>query len=171
MLFKRFESSVAAFCETLKRMIQTHSRFLQALAEGFVPAGEEAEELLGRGGTIDEAEFLEALAAVSGRYDLRDFDAEKLRKHIAADRDLLQTMLDLVEPITPDQDDKLQTLLARLEEEPIRGQKCLIFTQYADTAEYLYRNLNPDGQREIRSSAIVSRRSMTPSARMRRSWM
>lgn len=54
-------------------------------------------------------------------------------------------MLKLVEPITPDQDDKLQTFLTRLEKKPIKGRKCLIFTQYADTAVYIYNNLNPGG--------------------------
>lgn len=47
-------------------------------------------------------------------------------------------MLRLVEPITPDQDAKLQTLKAWLSRPPLFRGKRLIFTQYADTAQYLY---------------------------------
>src|SRR5690606_17875802 len=60
---------------------------------------------------------------------------------------LLRTMLDLVAPITPERDDKLKVLRHRLGTAPIAGKKCLIFTQYADTAVYLYHHLNPHGAR------------------------
>ena len=54
----------------------------------------------------------------------------------------------LVEPITPAQDTKLQTLITRLAAPPLAGVKKLIFTQYADTARYLYDNLNPQDARD-----------------------
>jgi hypothetical protein len=56
-------------------------------------------------------------------------------------------MLALVEPITPKQDDKLQTLIARLARPPLSEGKVLIFTQYADTARYLWEQLDPSGKR------------------------
>ena len=31
---------------------------------------------------------------------------------------------------------------------PLNEGKCLIFTQYADTARYLFENLNPNGERD-----------------------
>jgi hypothetical protein len=43
MLFKRFESSVYAFRKTLERLENIHSGFLAAMDEGFVPAGEDAQ--------------------------------------------------------------------------------------------------------------------------------
>jgi len=49
-------------------------------------------------------------------------------------------MQKMVEPITADQDDKLNTLKSELKKE-VKDGKCLIFTQYADTAEYLETNL------------------------------
>jgi superfamily II DNA/RNA helicase len=62
-------------------------------------------------------------------------------------------VLPLVAPITPDKDDKLQTLFLRLNEPVLNLRrltkgKLLIFTQYADTAQYLYDNLNPNGRRD-----------------------
>jgi superfamily II DNA or RNA helicase len=142
-LFKRFESSVEAFRRTLQRMIRTHSMFLKALEQGFVPAGEDAETLLGKSGRMEEDDLLAAIGDAAVRYDIADFDAEKLKAHIEADVGLLRKMVKLVEPITAKQDAKLQTFLRRLEAAPIDGNKCLIFTQYADTAEYIFDNLNP----------------------------
>jgi hypothetical protein len=42
LMFKRFESSVYAFQQTIGRMISMHEHFLDALKQGVVPAGEEA---------------------------------------------------------------------------------------------------------------------------------
>lgn len=87
---------------------------------------------------------MDALRAVSQRYDAKDFDTDTLRNHIRHDIELLKTIQQLVKPITPEKDAKLQRLKARLAEKPLKGAKRLIFTQYADTAKYLYANLNPD---------------------------
>lgn len=148
MLFKRFESSVHAFRETVTRLIKAHDIFLKSLQQGFVPAGDKAEVLFGRLDTLDESDLLLALEEVSGRYDLADFDSELLAEHVRADIGLLRKILRMVEPITPAQDAKLQALKARLARPPIKDNKCLIFTQYADTAAYLHANLNPGGRQD-----------------------
>ncbi|MCD6394977.1 MAG: helicase [Planctomycetes bacterium] len=146
MLFKRFESSVYAFRTTVKRMIKTHELFLKSIERGFVPAGEKADDFLGRHGKFDEVELLDALQAVSGKYSLDDFESEKLIKCIKADLDLLNDMYQQVKRITPDKDDKLQQIIRQLSEPPVSNGKCLIFTQFADTAQYLYENLNPQDE-------------------------
>lgn len=147
-LFKRFESSVEAFRRSLKRMIRTHEMFLKALAQGVVPAGEDADALLGRSGQMDEEDLLGVLEQVTGQYALSDFDAETLKAHICADVELLKKMVTSVAPITPEQDAKLQTFLRRLGRAPIGRNKCLVFTQYADTAQYLFDNLNPGNRQQ-----------------------
>jgi len=148
LLFKRFESSVHAFRETLRKLLSVHERFLQSLDAGIVPAGEEAQDLLYEWDEAAELDLVDALRQVAGRYEIEDFDAERLRRDVQQDRDLLQQMLALVEPITPKQDAKLQELRARLRRKPLSQGKRLIFTQYADTARYLYENLNPQGSRD-----------------------
>lgn len=148
MLFKRFESSVHAFRETLRRLLRIHQDFLKALHEGIVPAGEEAQDILYESDQMEETQLLDALRQVSGRYDIADFHVDLLKRHIEQDIRILDQMLRLVEPITPDQDAKLQTLKAWLSRPPLFGGKRLIFTQYADTAQYLYDNLNPNGERD-----------------------
>lgn len=146
LLFKRFESSVYAFRETVKRLLKIHIAFVASLDAGIVPAGEDAQYVLYESDVLEEGDLVDALREVSKRYDAEDFDLKTLRTYIAHDIDLLQKILKLVSPITPDKDAKLQTLKKRLAEKPLKGAKRLIFTQYADTATYLSDNLNPGGK-------------------------
>jgi superfamily II DNA/RNA helicase len=147
MLFKRFESSVYAFCRTIARLIQVHEGFLTALKQGIVAAGKDAQTLLYESDTMAESDLLDSLADVSKQYNIADFESDQLYADVQHDCDLLRRILALVEPITPERDAKLQILKARMAEPPISGNKCLIFTQYADTAYYLYQQLNLGGDR------------------------
>ena len=143
LLFKRFESSVYAFKCSVDRLIRVHEAFLSAMEAGIVPAGEELQAILYDSDNYEEAELVAALREVEGKYDLADFDRKRLRDDIEHDVDLLSQMSEMVKPITPDKDDKLQ-VLRKLFQKTIGGGKCLIFTQYRDTAEYLYDNLTSD---------------------------
>ena len=150
MLFKRFESSVHAFRETVALLLRMHTAFLDALEQGIVPAGEEARRLLYESDQDEEQDLFDALQAVSGRYRAADFDLDRLRSDITQDVTVLGEMLEMVEPITPNRDAKLQTLRAWLARPPLQGNKVLIFTQYAHTAQYLVDSLvasssGPDG--------------------------
>lgn len=148
LLFKRFESSVYAFRQTVGRLLGIHESFLAALDEGVVPAGEEAQTILYESDHDEESLLSDALRSVSTRYKAADFDLESLRSHIQHDIRILKKIKSLVDPISPQQDAKLQTLKDRLKKEPLKSGKRLIFTQYADTARYLFENLNPKGERD-----------------------
>ncbi|MCD6358754.1 MAG: helicase, partial [Dehalococcoidia bacterium] len=146
LLFKRFESSVHAFRETIRRILTVHERFLEALLQGIVPAGDAAQNILYEPNQAEEQDLVDALRQASGRYKVEDFDIDRLREHVEHDIRLLRKILQLVEPITPEYDDKLQTLKRWLGKMPLKDGKRLIFTQYADTARYLFNNLNPEGK-------------------------
>ncbi|ARV59912.1 helicase [Nostocales cyanobacterium HT-58-2] len=149
LLFKRFESSVYAFEKTINKLLIVHERFLKALSQGFVPAGEEAQTLLSEDyNQAEEQDLMDELQKISKKYDLIDFDAKRLQQYIEHDIKLLKKILALVEPITPDKDAKLQTLIKWLSKTDLKNKKRLIFTQYADTAKYLYQNLNLDGKHD-----------------------
>jgi len=96
----------------------------------------------------EEQDLMDALRQVSNKYELADFEAEKLKQHIEHDIQILKQIQELVIPITPDKDAKLQTLKKWLSKSPLKGKKRLIFTQYADTAKYLHDNLNPQGKQD-----------------------
>ncbi|MHB8089515.1 MAG: helicase-related protein, partial [Anaerolineaceae bacterium] len=145
-LFKRFESSVFAFRETVKRLINGHRTFLAALNAGIVPAGKAASTLMLDAYDLEDDELLEMLEDLSVRYRAEDFDLEGLKSDIAHDLAILEHMHQLVVPITPAEDDKLQVLKHWLTVgndgvPPLAGKKCLIFTQYKDTATYLFDNI------------------------------
>lgn len=155
LLFKRFESSVAAFRSTITRLYNIHELFIQSLDAGFIPAGEEAQSLLyntDRDDQIDFADYEDDLREASREYHLEHFDGDVLREALASDLSLLAHMEQLVEPITPQLDDKLQVLREMLrrghnpyEKTSLPGTlptgKILIFTQFSDTAQYLHDNL------------------------------
>ncbi|MBI5197061.1 MAG: helicase, partial [Nitrospirae bacterium] len=147
LLFKRFESSVYAFRETLKRLLRIHETFFSSLEQNIVPAGDDAQDLLYESDQMAEPDLLDALRAATGKYSLEDFEADPLMGHVRQDIEILRKMLQWVDSITPDRDAKLQTLLQWRGRTPLSEGKCLIFTQYADTARYLHENLNPGGDR------------------------
>jgi len=152
MLFKRFESSVEAFRQTVNRLRHLQRAFQGALDRGLVPAGDEATDILYKSDLDDELSLYEALERASTRYPIADFDVPKLQTALDTDIMLLDEMACLVEPIGPQEDSKLQQLISmmttgrtRSSRRPLPGDllhgKVLIFTQYADTAHYLYDNL------------------------------
>jgi len=166
-LFKRLESSVYAFRKTIEKMLGTHQAFLAAVRKDLIPAGEKASDILEEADRYEEVDLMEALDAVTGRYDADDFDLDRLKEDLECDIAILSHMHALVVPITAEQDDKLQTLKERLFEgdEPLASEKCLVFTQYADTAKYLHQHLNPENDPRIeviygtgKNKMLVSRR-------------
>ncbi|TET53368.1 MAG: helicase, partial [Anaerolineales bacterium] len=157
MLFKRFESSVEAFRKTVNRLRDLQIAFQGALQRGLVPAGHEATEILYKSDLDDELSLYEELEKASTRYDVSEFDVSTLQSALAADIVLLDKMAQLVEPIGPQEDNKLQQLVAMLTEGrtlsgdgslpgDLANGKVLVFTQYADTAHYLYDNLKDLGR-------------------------
>ncbi|MEE8392379.1 MAG: helicase-related protein, partial [Anaerolineae bacterium] len=157
LLFKRFESSVEAFRQTANRLRNLQRAFQGALDRGLVPAGDEATDILYKSDLDDELSLYEALEKASTRYHIADFDVPKLQAALDTDIALLDGMARLVEPIGPQEDNKLQQLIAMLtygrtlsDDHSLPGDlahsKVLIFTQYADTAHYLYDNLKHLGR-------------------------
>lgn len=81
------------------------------------------------------------------KIDLADMDYDSWRQSLEKDRDVLELLTLLVGDITPEHDSKLQELLAVLAnkiENPINSEnkKVIIFTAFADTADYLYANVS-----------------------------
>lgn len=144
LLLKRFESSVNAFRETVRRLKEIHERFLIALDGGIVPAGDEASDLLYDAEGMDEEMLLEQLDKLKDRYDPESFHLDELRRDIEADANIFEHMYDLVKDIAPENDDKLKALKRLLQKPEVRGNKVLLFTEYADTAKYLYQNVKEE---------------------------
>ncbi len=142
LFFKRLESSISAFKESIKKMLDIHKKFLAAMEKGYIPAGQEVQKILYY--ETDLNKFLSKLSDDKTKYKIDDFDKNKLQEHIKYDMDIFEKIFELVAPIKPEQDDKLAVLKKLINNPELKNDKILIFTQYADTATYIFDNLNPE---------------------------
>ena len=81
------------------------------------------------------------------KIDLADMDYQSWRQSLAKDKEVLELLTMMVADITPAHDSKLQELFADLAnkvQNPINegNKKVIIFTAFADTAQYLYDNVS-----------------------------
>ena len=94
LLFKRFESSVYAFRETIEKLLVVHQIFLESLNKGFIPAGKEAQTLLSEDyNQAEEEDLMSKLQEASSKYKLSDFDVKRLQQDIKHDIKILEKIL------------------------------------------------------------------------------
>jgi len=151
-LLKRLESSVEAFRLTLGALqsnitdtLETIDRFQendQAMQVTDFTAGLENLE-------AEEDDFSDFSEAVGGKIQisLSDMNVDSWKHDLAADLALIEALLASMIKITPEDDAKLQHLRGHVFgkiDNPINenNKKILIFTAFADTANYLYENLS-----------------------------
>ncbi len=156
LLFKRLESSIEAFRSTLTSLQHSNRNFRGALEAGYVPIGGTATRLLS-GHSFDADELLEVLQQEEERrresggqraklvHTTDDFNVEEWLGHLDADYEVLRGIVERVKDITPEDDDKLQSLKRFLERSDVQEGKLLLFSEAETTIDYLYRELNPDG--------------------------
>lgn len=153
-LLKRLESSVAAFRLTLASLSGNITRTLEAI---------DAFESSGKAGQVgdylddidafdsDDEEFSgldEFSVGKKVQISLADMDLPSWRHDLAADLALIDNLLESMRQVAPADDSKLQHLLKLINDkidQPLNpgNRKVLIFTAFADTANYLYDNLAP----------------------------
>lgn len=146
-LLKRLESSVNSFRLTLTRIRDFINDSITAI-DKFQESG---------AGTVDVTDFSEdfdtediendPFVGRKSKINLRDMDYVSWRRDLKADLEVLELLIFMLKDITPEHDTKLQQLVADLKnkfEHPINGsnKKVLIFTAFADTANYLYEQLS-----------------------------
>lgn len=147
LLFKRLESSIEAFRQTIRRILKNHQRFLEALNGGVVAAGQLARDILNQTSedesyfSSSESDFISKLYELNDTYAVEDFDVKRLRQHIRHDCQVLEHVLSLVSGIGVEQDAKIAVLRDLLNSPTLQNKKCLVFSEYAETAKYLHENL------------------------------
>ncbi len=150
-LMKRMESSVHSFNLTLKRIyslidstihsIDTYDKTSSVRLEltdisdidEFDSEDQNGDELFTFGKKV--------------KIDIGDMDYKSWRDSLVRDRDILELLTLMVGDITPEYDSKLQELFRVIKnklENPINqdNKKIIIFTAFADTAEYLFDNVS-----------------------------
>jgi SNF2 family DNA or RNA helicase len=155
-LLKRLESSVQSFRLTLESLKVNHVSTLEKIRT-FNQSGQVA----------DVSDLTEALADLDADEDdlpdlgsseeigkrikisLADMDLPSWEHDLQVDVQIIDALLASMHKVTPEDDSKLQHLKALVLDKianPINpgNKKVLIFTAFADTADYLYANLAPD---------------------------
>ena len=151
-LMKRMESSVYSFNLTLGRILELIRTTIKTIDEydrhssvkldmtdisnldDYDPEDQNGDELFSFGKKV--------------KIDIADMDYITWRRTLQEDADVLELLTLMVGDITPEYDCKLQELLRMLKdkvEHPINegNMKVIIFTAFADTADYLYQNVAP----------------------------
>ncbi|MEI7604500.1 MAG: helicase-related protein [bacterium] len=149
-LLKRLESSVDSFRITLQKFINN--------VEGTIHSIEEFEKNGGKfevETTINDIDFDEENEDIIDdefsignkvKVNLADMNTSGWKEDLQSDLVVAQGILEEMHRVTPEHDQKLQDLKSFIKaklENPINigNKKVLVFTAFADTANYLYKNL------------------------------
>ncbi|MBR6599649.1 MAG: ATP-dependent helicase, partial [Oscillospiraceae bacterium] len=149
-LMKRLESSAYSFNLTMKRIKELIDNTIATIDEYDAKTSAtidltditDIEEFDGEDQNDDIFSFGRKV-----KIDLADMDYVSWKRSLEKDRDTLHLLILMMNDITPEHDGKLQELFAVLKnkiENPINddNKKVIIFTAFADTANYLYDNVS-----------------------------
>ena len=150
-LMKRMESSVFSFNLTLNRIKELINNTIRTI-ESFDKTSNLQIDLtdISNFEEYDDDDFNnDDLFSIGKKVkiELADMDYMSWKSELEKDRNILEALSLTVSEITPPHDSKLQKLLTVLEnkiENPINGnnKKAIVFTAFADTAQYLYDNVS-----------------------------
>lgn len=135
LLFKRLESSAVSFLASLNRMIKRNEFILRSINErGLVITGRADQLAL----FLDEDD-INSKSRVN-EYPIEDFRKDDLVAAIIYDISILNEVKDIIQPIVNNvnQDAKFNQFIATIIE-PHKTQKILVFSEFTETVEYLYR--------------------------------
>lgn len=165
-LLKRMESSVHSFLLTVRRVYQyldDTDRVIKNFAKNGTGNLDEMTDLSGEAAEFDGDDQNTDFFSIGKKVqiDLHDMDYISWQRDIEADLDTLSVLIGMVEDITPEYDYKLNQLIRVIQEKeahPINpgNKKILIFTAFADTAEYLYENIAPKAKQLGLNTALVT---------------
>ncbi|MFD4792935.1 helicase-related protein [Streptomyces anulatus] len=150
-LLKRLESSVDAFRLTVEKMEAGVGQTLGTIDSHNDSLTDWGADLAGLAQDMDSEEEANIEALSFGekiKIDLADIDTESWQRDLRNDRVILGALLHEMRKVTPEHDLKLRALKRLIAEKAIYptnpgNRKVLVFSAFADTANYLYRELAP----------------------------
>lgn len=149
-LLKRLESSVYSFKLTMNRIKDLIENTINSINQYEKYGNQENIDMYEANDTdldIDDSNTDFFSVGRKVKIDLADMDYKTWRSELAKDLDNLEYLTSVISDITPEHDLKLQELLDLISnkiEHPINSnnKKIIIFSAFADTAEYLYENVS-----------------------------
>ena len=156
-LLKRLESSVWSFRMTLERILEYMDDTLDVIDDYKANRATRRVTVEDSSSQFDfDLDDEEMFFEVGGRtkIDLEDMDWLSWERDIAADVETINVLLSMIKDIDPAHDAKLVELCDQLRgkvEEPINpgNRKVMIFTAFADTAEYLFEHVSAFAKKEL----------------------
>lgn len=143
-LFKRLESSVYSFEETLRRLLERIERTEQLLMKG---TGNVTEE----DGDFNEEDSEDLYLEGKYEIDVRHLRIDDYLEDLSSDKCIIAEIHNSAKKVLEEnRDQKLQDLKKVLKKKVIEtpyndgNRKVLVFTAFADTADYLYKNLTEE---------------------------
>lgn len=155
---KRMESSVASFARTLDRQLNDVEKTLTRIEE---QTGELSEIDISEV-DLDDPAYESLLVGRKVRVLIQDVDRIRWRQDLTEDRNRLQQLLSAAQSVNAERDAKLAALremIARKVREPLNpgNRKLIVFTAFADTAEYLFAEVAAWAKEELGlESALVT---------------
>jgi len=142
-LLKRMESSIHSFAQTIENLLHKVRGLLDRVAahdEG------EVEELSIEDIDLESEDFDSLLIGTKVKVLLQDVDRVRWRQDLEEDQARLVALLREARQVDPHRDEKLRRmrgLIGDKARQPINegNRKFIVFTAFADTAEYLYKQL------------------------------
>lgn len=170
-LFKRLSSCGNSFVISLQRHLARNEMWLYAIANKLpIPVGSVLESMLDAGdgeiSTFDEDNDIDRISGLDSGKAQQDYETLKsknpigiewvhaelfiknLENDIKADSESLAELLESYGSVNEKNDSKLQAL-AKTIREKYPQQKVLIFTEYADTADYVAAGLSKIGLEKV----------------------
>lgn len=157
-VLKRMESSVSSFVLTIKRQLAD----VEATLAKLEAQAEALEEIDIDDVDADDPAFESLLVGRKVKVLLQDVDRVRWRQDLTEDRNRLATLLSAARQVGVARDAKLKALkdvLTRKCGEPLNpgNRKVIVFTAFADTAQYLYQELSGWARNELGlHSALVT---------------
>lgn len=139
-LLKRMESSVNSFALTLSRINSRITEMLKSL---------NTQNELNDDFNEDSEDFDDDVDMIGGKIKISvtDIDKVKIMEDLKDDQSIIQDLLEYANQVDNERDLKLLTLKEHIKKKinnPINcnNKKVIIFTTFADTAEYIYKNIS-----------------------------
>ncbi len=149
-LLKRFESSVEAVRKSVRRLLLFYETLERSLDhEKIIDSKifqDYLSEYLQNDDEVDDDEFLDLIKRLSETelQSTKEFDVKRMRTELREDIKLLTPLkrnLEGIQPWTDAKLNELKTMFAKDKVFETGGKKAVIFTQFVDTAKYIFDDL------------------------------
>ena len=142
-LLKRMESSINSFSLTVDKLLHKVDDLVDRIDQKDDTGLEDMniEDI-----EVDDPEFDDFLIGTKVKVLFQDIDVIRWKQDLDDDREKLVVLLRESQAITAERDKKLHRLkamIAKKSDQPLNdgNNKVIVFTAFADTAEYLYKNI------------------------------